>query len=78
MKSFPDAFLPTSREIDCPYCGQSSRFDFQYYHRIYQYNTEAGDDLFPGNWTIAKLNRKFSVVWGDFLNPWKSFPGGFF
>lgn len=35
MKSFPDAFLPTSREVDCPHCGQSSRFNFQYNHRTY-------------------------------------------
>lgn len=35
MKIFPDTFLPTSRGIDCPYCEQSSRFDFQYYRRTY-------------------------------------------
>ncbi|HLA28917.1 MAG TPA: class I SAM-dependent methyltransferase [Syntrophales bacterium] len=35
MKSFPNAFLPASQAADCPHCGQCSRFDFQYNHRIY-------------------------------------------
>jgi len=33
MKSFP--VLSGSPEVDCPYCGQTSRFDFQYNHRVY-------------------------------------------
>jgi 2-polyprenyl-3-methyl-5-hydroxy-6-metoxy-1,4-benzoquinol methylase len=35
MKRFPDAFLSTFWKVDCPYCGKSSRFDFQYNHRTY-------------------------------------------